>query len=116
MPRKTSGLSVAFVGHLPASMRPRPDAAENRQRRIHLEPEGSASMRPRPDAAENQRAGSGGGGHARASMRPRPDAAENRRDPGPRRRGPAAASMRPRPDAAENTPGWSMIGPAGMLQ
>ena len=85
-----------------ASMRPRPDAAENvagRQRR----PVGHhASMRPRPDAAENN-----GSGHrlrppdVRASMRPRPDAAEN----------PAArdglvawglASMRPRPDAAEN--------------
>ena len=37
-----------------------------------------ASMRPRPDAAENIRdAGDGGAGAAAASMRPRPDAAEN---------------------------------------
>ena len=36
-----------------------------------------ASMRPRPDAAENPRSSAGGGCKRRASMRPRPDAAEN---------------------------------------
>ena len=60
-----------------------------------------ASMRPRPDAAENDRRDPRGGGECRASMRPRPDAAEN----APHRagvRGAVGASMRPRPDAAEN--------------
>ena len=37
----------------------------------------SASMRPRPDAAENVEFFAGGTISARASMRPRPDAAEN---------------------------------------
>ena len=85
-----------------------------------------ASMRPRPDAAENARPGVGAAGRGRASMRPRPDAAENgdapcrratrytrfneaaarcrgklfRGDPDPVDR--LYASMRPRPDAAEN--------------
>ena len=110
----------------------------------------NASMRPRPDAAENVRFPHGGGGETLASMRPRPDAAENarrrtaaaaavrrfneaaarcrgkraarwpRRSPRPRFNEAAArcrgkralalaadqgadASMRPRPDAAENT-------------
>ena len=61
-----------------ASMRPRPDAAENVDVDGDKEPNSSvASMRPRPDAAENA------SGLARrpagriASMRPRPDAAEN---------------------------------------
>ena len=40
---------------------------------------GSASMRPRPDAAENRRVGRRLVGACRASMRPRPDAAENGR-------------------------------------
>ena len=40
-----------------------------------------ASMRPRPDAAENQDAGQQAvGGRRCASMRPRPDAAENKPD------------------------------------
>ena len=60
-----------------------------------------ASMRPRPDAAEN-RAGAGRRAGAQgASMRPRPDAAENQHSHGARAQ-PASASMRPRPDAAEN--------------
>ena len=99
-----------------ASMRPRPDAAENlgsriasvsvtccfneaaarcrgkpgRAPRLARQPR-PASMRPRPDAAENA------GGRvaadcraAAASMRPRPDAAENPRS------GPAAGPARPR--------------------
>ena len=127
MPRKT----VARDGERPrarqASMRPRPDAAENeslwdrmqaairegfneaaarcrgkrQDRGLVGGPEPVASMRPRPDAAENRRRrGRDGAGH-RASMRPRPDAAENRwrRGGAGRARG---ASMRPRPDAAEN--------------
>ena len=79
MPRKTSAAEIGRRLKRPASMRPRPDAAENRddsdqgEARVHL-----ASMRPRPDAAENVR------------MRRRLRAAL------------VAASMRPRPDAAEN--------------
>ena len=109
-----------------ASMRPRPDAAENgggdgprrgragrfneaaarcRGKLARLAGEVAdlehASMRPRPDAAENSLAERASVGGRSASMRPRPDAAENsgaghRGDP---RR---LASMRPRPDAAEN--------------
>ena len=52
------------------------------------ESEPPASMRPRPDAAENARATSPTGTIPPASMRPRPDAAENagqrRRDFGDR--------------------------------
>ena len=65
-----------------------------------------ASMRPRPDAAENAAADAAADlDAALASMRPRPDAAENQglRLPDARRRQPA--SMRPRPDAAENADG-----------
>ena len=112
---------------LVASMRPRPDAAENvlhadgremtvrgfneaaarcrGKRTFHrrLDRRPIASMRPRPDAAENDPL-AGGRRHrvARASMRPRPDAAENLdlvEQPGTRD---LLASMRPRPDAAEN--------------
>ena len=42
--------------HLPlgeASMRPRPDAAENGLQLHLIPPDRTASMRPRPDAAEN---------------------------------------------------------------
>ena len=55
MPRKTGRVGAAVVGDLIASMRPRPDAAEN-----HADAGGragilgGASMRPRPDAAENE--------------------------------------------------------------
>ena len=38
-----------------ASMRPRPDAAENSGRRSAATVRDRASMRPRPDAAENER-------------------------------------------------------------
>ena len=53
MPRKTPASQRSGSRGLYASMRPRPDAAENAQgadvvRRTRL-----ASMRPRPDAAEN---------------------------------------------------------------
>ena len=85
-----------------ASMRPRPDAAENAPVERGAGHYGPASMRPRPDAAENTRPR-----HATrwscvlASMRPRPDAAENAGRLFHRRQL-LGASMRPRPDAAEN--------------
>ena len=66
-----------------ASMRPRPDAAENSPLLYAFTKRSHASMRPRPDAAEN------GSMHRHlrpptcASMRPRPDAAENIRGPTP---------------------------------
>ena len=63
-----------------ASMRPRPDAAENRPPPLAPDRDLGASMRPRPDAAENLLERTAGAGAAVASMRPRPDAAENRID------------------------------------
>ena len=103
MPRKTAMSSKEYHRLLRASMRPRPDAAENRRDgRLSQQAGRRASMRPRPDAAENRRAprrlrrglrrfneaaarcrGKPQDVHAgltrrrRASMRPRPDAAEN---------------------------------------
>ena len=128
MPRKTSTAGSASRRSGRASMRPRPDAAENRlftqtftdagscfneaaarcrgkrgsDRGPGRQRQAGASMRPRPDAAENGRAREPGARHPGcASMRPRPDAAEN-----PARQllqpGAQIASMRPRPDAAEN--------------
>ena len=79
MPRKTA-VAPERTGDLrAASMRPRPDAAENRRRRKKEEPDDDASMRPRPDAAENrpEMPVEYMEGYD-ASMRPRPDAAENR--------------------------------------
>ena len=64
-------------------------------------PPARASMRPRPDAAENILCLLDGTAGGDASMRPRPDAAENGPDRRKRRRM-LVASMRPRPDAAEN--------------
>ena len=63
MPRKTAGsAAVRPPAACLASMRPRPDAAENGARRQLVERvTGGASMRPRPDAAENEI----GGVHAR---------------------------------------------------
>ena len=60
-----------------------------------------ASMRPRPDTAENEQTCEVRDRWPEASMRPRPDTAENdhRHD---RRGDPHPASMRPRPDTAEN--------------
>ena len=90
-----------LLGHDVASMRPRPDAAENdavdgvagaaggrfneaaarcrgkHRPRRHGEPSSQASMRPRPDAAENWVMTVYLDRAAAASMRPRPDAAEN---------------------------------------
>ena len=65
-------------GGVNASMRPRPDAAENILFLIRLIRIRIASMRPRPDAAENAREDPNRTDPtATASMRPRPDAAEN---------------------------------------
>ena len=93
----------AGLGARLASMRPRPDAAENpfASHFSHWSATG-ASMRPRPDAAENSWPRYSIVPASTASMRPRPDAAENAAG---LRTGETfeAASMRPRPDAAENT-------------
>ena len=129
MPRKTAPAQFAIERGEVASMRPRPDAAENLRDDAVVPPENPlASMRPRPDAAENHALQDEQEvGLEPASMRPRPDAAENRRPPAsgsgsprPRFNEAAArcrgkppinwspchprgcASMRPRPDAAEN--------------
>ena len=88
-------------GPVAASMRPRPDAAENRPLRPGTVVggrgfnEAAARCRGKPDSGFRR------GSRTRASMRPRPDAAENSEGPAglDGRRG---ASMRPRPDAAEN--------------
>ena len=116
MPRKTLAHDGAVgTGHV-ASMRPRPDAAENAVARTRHAGDARASMRPRPDAAENAVGRGLAVRGARASMRPRPDAAENTHaDP---RDGPPllAASMRPRPDAAENPSRPAVALPARVLQ
>ena len=127
MPRKTSALRHVAIEYDGASMRPRPDAAENR---------GIAANLRLDHVRFNEAAARCRGKHAgrgvfhdtldHASMRPRPDAAENLRHPaiirfrsccfneaaarcrGKPRNQPrndlaaADASMRPRPDAAEN--------------
>ena len=102
MPRKTVDLVEAARPVDTASMRPRPDAAENRE----IEEAGVVSllvsMRTRPDAAENPgldsplRLWQQGFNEAAARCRGKPQASV------PHRRGGRLASMRPRPDAAEN--------------
>ena len=65
MPRKTHHRRLLVFGELVASMRPRPDAAENAGANGVPAWARGASMRPRPDAAENQGAEKrepGGGG------------------------------------------------------
>ena len=126
MPRKTGAAPARAAVRPRASMRPRPDAAENAGRparpattaggfneaaarcRGKHEREADdtlsatlASMRPRPDAAENAGPRAVREQRVDASMRPRPDAAENPVE-GDVRRLVSRASMRPRPDAAEN--------------
>ena len=55
MPRKTRRRPAQPARPHAASMRPRPDAAENYRLGFFGGPEEvSASMRPRPDAAENK--------------------------------------------------------------
>ena len=78
MPRKTARCA-AWRG---ASTRFNEAAARCRGKQLpHFPPAGikpQASMRPRPDAAENGLPGAvRGRGELLASMRPRPDAAEN---------------------------------------
>ena len=53
MPRKTLELRKVTRHYAPASMRPRPDAAENITHEASFSLVVGASMRPRPDAAEN---------------------------------------------------------------
>ena len=53
MPRKTAGVGGRLTPAPAASMRPRPDAAENPPSPPATARRLSASMRPRPDAAEN---------------------------------------------------------------
>ena len=77
MPRKTRVRERYAKGCFDASMRPRPDAAENSRRSPCPTQAACASMRPRPDAAENAVGRAFHSGNYRASMRPRPDAAEN---------------------------------------
>ena len=77
MPRKTFAIRTSLSVRHGASMRPRPDAAEN-VRELHDPLQIlRASMRPRPDAAENGADGDRPRRADHASMRPRPDAAEN---------------------------------------
>ena len=103
MPRKTAGHPVGVGRARQASMRPRPDAAENRGRVLQVGCGARrASMRPRPDAAENPALRPHARRTSRASMRPRPDAAENRHGHPAGARPERPPSMRPRPDAAEN--------------
>ena len=77
MPRKTRVWDRRGRPVRGASMRPRPDAAENGSRGEGSRQRAHASMRPRPDAAENSLGFAGAIEEAAASMRPRPDAAEN---------------------------------------
>ena len=102
---KRAALPPSGRGRLTASMRPRPDAAENVGAGGEHGPDSCrASMRPRPDAAENVvDVGDRAAAWRRASMRPRPDAAENPPRPGSAPAEVFLASMRPRPDAAENS-------------
>ena len=97
-------VSLGRLGVSPgASMRPRPDAAENAHVPVDEQLAGAASMRPRPDAAENRsrwtwfRAQSSccfneAAARCRGKRRAMPSDRQRRTD----------ASMRPRPDAAEN--------------
>ena len=55
MPRKTAAAEQKVAATMSASMRPRPDAAENRVQLVLGAQLRAASMRPRPDAAENIR-------------------------------------------------------------
>ena len=112
MPRKTGTPRSPAPRLTAASMRPRPDAAENL---VHVRP-------VMPELARFNEAAARCRGKrpftyvkpaiAFASMRPRPDAAENS-DAGAAARGGRAASMRPRPDAAENHDGRRSSRPTG---
>ena len=79
MPRKTRAIAALGFPFDLASMRPRPDAAENNLGTQNGVPVGfcfnEAAARCRGKPAGR---GSGAVRRGRASMRPRPDAAENR--------------------------------------
>ena len=102
MPRKTHEPEPADGRQVAASMRPRPDAAENFSAQLLSCATWIASMRPRPDAAENRGAPTSTLDRRRRGFNEA--AARCRGKPGGRGRGErrADASMRPRPDAAEN--------------
>ena len=128
MPRKTLLLLLEHPADVVASMRPRPDAAENllarrtAARTLCRFNEAAARCRGKPSprcfrpvrrwSGFNEAAARCRGKPAAAcaamssshlaSMRPRPDAAENRQVQREGLVGPVRASMRPRPDAAEN--------------
>ena len=78
MPRKTSTCRSSSMSWAPCFNEA---AARCRGKPVQVHPpapsQSGASMRPRPDAAENATAGSGFRLLIPASMRPRPDAAEN---------------------------------------
>ena len=57
MPRKTANVDPDMHLAVDASMRPRPDAAENAIESYEWAVAHGASMRPRPDAAENANQG-----------------------------------------------------------
>ena len=78
MPRKTEPDPAQYMHARIASMRPRPDAAENAKegplRRCGTPRFNEAAARCRGKPRRPRRAGEE---HLQASMRPRPDAAEN---------------------------------------
>ena len=122
MPRKTDAGARRLQVERAASMRPRPDAAENLISLLLMSDLHAASMRPRPDAAENAPTRPSDPmaaprfNEAAARCRgKRPDAAENVRA---ERRLPVivGASMRPRPDAAENGDRPCFVPPIALLQ
>ena len=102
MPRKTDARYVSLNPTREASMRPRPDAAENPLPDRMGDRTGRASMRPRPDAAENDRSATYGYAVGDCFN----EAAARCRGKLPARAQTGllllGASMRPRPDAAEN--------------
>ena len=78
MPRKTPVSRVWHAGHTMCFNEAAARCRGKRPEKARLEsPDYQASMRPRPDAAENSRLADRRRHALRASMRPRPDAAEN---------------------------------------
>ena len=116
MPRKTRAAVVHLHLDVAASMRPRPDAAENSSgcavglSRCQSFNEAAARCRGKHALARCN-----GRDQLAASMRPRPDAAENTLIRAALCRG-SHASMRPRPDAAENGDTIRWMNSAMMLQ
>ena len=92
MPRKTRRGAIDGVGALYASMRPRPDAAENAPA-FHLTKFPAAGFNEAAARCRGKRGAGQGSVLPRlpASMRPRPDAAEN--SPAAHPRGRIATSL-----------------------